>query len=39
MGHVMFPVIYCFPVTLFHGYPDQGRLRKLAIEVSLRSLL
>ena len=24
---------YCLPVTLFHGYPDQEKLRKLAIEV------
>ena len=29
----MFHVIYCLPVTLFHGYPDQGKLRKLAIEI------
>ena len=30
----IFHVIYCLPVTLFHGYPDQGKLRKLVIEVT-----
>ena len=31
----MFHVIFCLPVTLFHGYPDQGKLRKLHRLVSL----
>ena len=26
----MFHVIYWLPATRFHGYPDQGKLRKLA---------
>ena len=28
-------MIYCLPVTLFHGYPNKGKLRKLAIEAGL----
>ena len=27
----MFPVIYYLPVTLFHGYPDQGKLIKITV--------
>ena len=33
-----FTVIDCSPATQFKGYPDQGRLRNLAIEESLWTL-